>query len=484
MTQPRLSALFAPLALLAACSATLPRLPFSHVPKPTVVMGVDRAALIVGAPADSNSDAQWPKTEWWQSFGDEQLNALIERAVRVAPSMAAAQARVAAATAAAQTVNAEAAAHVTGYAETQRQRLSDSGLFPPRFLGFNWYSMTDLGLDLQFSPDFVSKRKAERRAATSGVSSSQAELVAAKLGIARAVAATYYGWQTDTARLLLVRERLALLEREQALAERRLGAELTRADELQQLELSRLALLDQLDSVGIAVQMRTIALAALLKERPDEVGALEARKLPVPATDLPATTSLDLMARRADLMAARARIDAAVANADVLRAGFLPNLNLRALLGVSSRELGNLLQAGSAAPQFSAALHLPIFDGGLARAHYAGAQAQLELAVADYNERLMNAAHEVNEAVALRESSRSLAALRLRQVAAAEVLQQLAESRLHAGLADARPSLAAARAVIEMRDLALVTDFARISADLELIHALGGGYGASDERRR
>jgi multidrug efflux system outer membrane protein len=232
------------------------------------------------------------------------------------------------------------------------------------------------------------------------------------------------------------------------------------------------------------MQLRRVAIAALVRQTPAALPAFPVQSLPTPASALPLNATLDLMARRPDLIAARGRVDAAIADTDAARAGYLPDMDLRALLGLSSRDVEHLLETGSWAPQFTAALHLPIFDAGRVRSRHAGAQAELHATVADYNDRLLHAAEEVNVALAERDATVAQLRLRQRQIATAAKLRELAQQRADAGLSDARPTLVATRLWLETQEDQLQTLQQQWLTELKLIRALGGGYGAGDERQR
>ena len=103
--------------------------------------------------------------------------------------------------------------------------------------------------------------------------------------------------------------------------------------------------------------------------------------------------------RRPDVVAARWRVEAADKDIAVAKARFYPSLNLTALGGVINSDVGKLLESGSVLGVVAPALSLPIFDGGRLRAGLAGSDAQYDLAVADYNQKVLDALREVADQV-------------------------------------------------------------------------------------
>ena len=96
------------------------------------------------------------------------------------------------------------------------------------------------------------------------------------------------------------------------------------------------------------------------------------------ALPLPAALPADLLARRPDILAAQARVEAAAKGREAAHADFYPNINLAALAGFQAIGLSNLLTGNSFTYGAGPAIHLPIFDAGKIRAHYAGATADLD----------------------------------------------------------------------------------------------------------
>ena len=117
---------------------------------------------------------------------------------------------------------------------------------------------------------------------------------------------------------------------------------------------------------------------------------------------LPAAVPADLLARRADIAAAQARIDAAAAGRQVARRAFYPNINLAALAGLQAIGLGNLLSldAGHGRRRRRRSTCRCSTTAGCS-ADLAGATAALDLATADYNDRVVGAVREAADAIAL-----------------------------------------------------------------------------------
>lgn len=424
-------------------------------------------------------------SEWWRKYHDATLDALMVQAVSSAPSIANAEARFSSAREAVRVSAASVGLRITSEASLARQRLSDNGLFPIEFLGFNWYSQADLGLRASYSFDWWHKRQAATEAALYQARAAQAEGRAATLALSAGVADSYFGWQFDQAQLASIDQQLALAERRRQIMQARIRAELDSADNQLQLDGELAALRALRIELQASAQLRCIVIAALLGIDPQQLPAFTAQPLPTVAMQLPDNVRVDVLARRPDIAASRWRIEAQQQLLRAARAEFMPDISINALAALSSIELGKLLDSGSATPGIGVALHLPIFDSGLLQAQYGERAAQLDGAIANYNSVVVSAAREVATQAVTLQQLLAQRAERAAQLTAAERLLEVTDARRQRGLSDGRPVLMARQQV--QQQLAALTriDAAALSADINLQVALGGGYGsehAADDR--
>jgi outer membrane protein, multidrug efflux system len=425
--------------------------------------------------------APWPETKWWQAYDDAVLSGLVERALAQSPRIAAAGARIAAAREQVRVAGAAQGARVEVNTQFDRMRLSDNGLLPAEFLGFNWYNQADLGLSVHYQLDWWGKQRATIDAAIDRQRALAAEQRAAEISLSAVVAQEYFGWQADGARIGLARERLSLLQEQRRLSERRIGARLENADALSQLDLQQAAAEESLAQLQLSQSLRLVALAALAATDATPLPELSARPLPRVAPGLPTQAGIDLLAHRPDVIASRWRVEAATRDTDVVRASYYPDISLHALAGLSSIELGKLLETGSAAPRIGAALNLPLFDAGLRDARHGAARAALDEAVAGYNDAVVAAARELGTAAQHVHSLGLQRVLREHARAAAEALHASALARMNGGLTHRGPELAARTQLLAAQDSLLQIDYERVAADIQLRLALGGGYSEQEQ---
>jgi len=450
-------------ALLAGC-AIPPR------PQPPQLTSV---ALLAGVPGNSDS---WPNDNWWQRYHDAQLDTLETRALAGAPTLAIARARFEQATRAVDIAKAESGLDVSANAQLQRQRLSENGLIPPKFLGFTWYGEGDLGLSFKYDFDFWGRHGAEVAASLDRARAAAAERDSATAMITAAVADTYFGWQADQARLASARELVAVQERIHSIAAARARQGVDSNDIVLQSDAQLASAREQVANIAGAAQLQRAALAALLGIAPKDLPELQPHELPSVATSLPADAGLDLVSRRADVAASRWRVEAALRDVDIARDAFYPDISLSALLGLQSIDLGKLLSPGSRVLSIGPALHLPIFDNGRLHARFGASQAALRAAVADYDAAVVDAAREAAMRALTLQQVQGRQHEHAAQLAADDSLRKSAQSREARGVTDARPTLAASAELQRERDAAIQLDAAALSAEIALTKALGGGY--------
>ncbi len=421
--------------------------------------------------------ADWPGDGWWRYYADPQLDALIEEALRDAPDMAMAAARLRQAEAASQIAGAPLLPQVGANASATQERQSYNYLMPRSALPQGWNDYGRATLDFAWELDFWGKNRAGLAAATSALYASRAELAQARLSLSAAIATNYAELARlfaalDTAdRSVEVRGKTATL-----FAERfRNGLE-TKGG-VRDAE-ARLAVAD-----GEQLQLREQIglqrhrLAALVGAGPDR-GLAIAR----PAIDLqrpyglPADLAADLLGRRPDVVAARRLVEAQVSRIEQKKAEFYPNINLAGFIGFQSLGLDMLTRNGSQTGSIGPAISLPIFTGWRLTGELRGTAAVYEESVANYNRTVTQALQEVADAGL----SQKMLTARLGKaedaVQAATEAHRVAVNRYEGGLANYLEVLSAEEILLSsLRNRADLRS-RTLTLDVALTRALGGGY--------
>jgi len=126
-----------------------------------------------------------------------------------------------------------------------------------------------------------------------------------------------------------------------------------------------------------------------------------ANPLPV-ETQLATGTSSEILLARPDIIAAEYQLLAANANIGAARAAFFPSISLTGSAGAVSGDLGDLFtNAGATGWSFGPSVSLPIFDAGARRGNLRVTEAQMDLALAQYEGAIQSAFREASDAIAV-----------------------------------------------------------------------------------
>lgn len=427
---------------------------------------------------DAGSHAGWPSAEWWRSYNDPQLDTLIAMAMKGSPDLEQARSRVASAQQSIRAATAQAGLSINGSAQVERQRLSETGLIPSKFLGFNWYNQGDLGVQAQYDFDWWGKKRASIESAVDQAHATEAQHSAAALAIQTTMADTYFGWLADEARITLAQKAVRTAEQLQHIAELRVRQGVDRPDTVESAKAQLASTRQMLVSLQSSAKIRQAVLASLVGVSPAELPAMQPRALPTTQSGLPDNVGVDLMARRPDIAASRWQVEAALRQTDVARAEFYPDISISAMAGLSSIDLDKMFNAGSRVFALTPALHLPIFTSGLLEANYGVSKAQLDAAVAQYNSTVLGAARDVATQSLTAQQLENRRKEQARQIAANESLLANAQSRVRRGVSDARETLTTTAQLLQQQDDDITLHAQALSTDISLIKALGGGYRA------
>jgi len=427
-----------------------------------------QAGLVDGA-------ASAPVTaDWWKSFGDSRLDALVDQALAGSPNLTLAQARVARAEAAVSSQQATEGLQVSGDLSATRQRFSATSIYPPP-LGGSIRTLATAQVGASYEFDFFGRNRAAIEAAIGTQRAAQAEAQAARVALSSAVVRQYVQLSRLQAQREVTQRSLQQREETLQLIKQRVQGGLDTAVELRQGEGALPDARQQIELLDEQITLTRHALAALTAQPPEALATLDAPLRKVALAPLPAVLPADLLAQRADISAARWRIEAAGADIRSAKAGFYPNINLTAFAGLSSIGLDRLIKSDSQQYGVGPALHLPIFDSGRLRANLRVKTADFDAAVESYNAAVIEAVHEAADPIS------SLRAIERQQTeqnqaqGAAESAYDLALQRYRAGLSTYLTVLNAEAGVLNQRRQAVDLKARALDSQVALIKALGGG---------
>ena len=410
--------------------------------------------------------------DWWHAFEDPTLNDLIERAIRNAPSVEAAQAALESASADLDEAQSARGLSVDGALTEDRQHFSARSYIPPPWGGSTYWNGT-VGADLHWDLDLYGRISRRISAAGHERDARRSQLRGARLMVQAGVTTAYLDWLRARRDVKVADAILGESEAALGLLQQRAARGLVAAAEVTSAEserdVARQDLVRYQSEVPLAVHRlgALTGLGANLAALPD--GHVNASGLTVPAV-LPG----DLLTRRGDIKAAAARVAAAVDREELARLARYPDVDLHGFVGTTAFGLDNLLSAPSRMLVAGAGAMLPLYDHGRIEAGQRAASANTAQALAAYNQTVLEAIRETADAltrVAAREQElRHADAL----VVDANRLLGDVQRRRDAGLADERAVIQARIAVtiaaVRADDLRLAAVQSRVS----VLVAIGG----------
>jgi outer membrane protein, multidrug efflux system len=338
-----------------------------------------------------------------------------------------------------------------------------------------------LSLATSYEVDLWGRLRRSNEAARAQVLASGAARDTVRLSVAGAVAQAWFALQSLDAQSEALRGTLTTRDNSLRLISARLKAGTGSRLDVEQAEGQRADAALQLREAQRQRALTQSLLALLTGDAslnvPNNPMSLDVA-LPVPPAGLPSS----LLERRPDIARAEAQLVAANAQIGAARAAMFPTLSLTGALGNESSALSSLLKGPAVFWSVASGLTTPIFDAGRNAARVEQANAHQREAVAAYQSTVATAFKETSDALSNLSTARdSLADVQKRETAATTALR-LAKARFDAGYSGYLELLEAQRSATNAGLDVVRNKQAQLSASVELMKALGGGWGATSQR--
>lgn len=412
--------------------------------------------------------------DWWQSFDDPALAALVDKALANNSDIGIAAARVS-----------EARANLT-LARAQTLPSIDAAISGGRSRSVNAFGQpseqyfAQPQLQVAYEVDLFGRLADQQSAARDSFFASEAAHDAVQLSVAAAVASNYIALRSLDARLAVARATVRARSESLRIAKSRVGAGYSPKLELQQAQAEYDATAQIVPQIELAIARAEDGLSLLVGDTPQAIGrGAELGGLTVPAVpgDLPS----DLLRRRPDVAQAEYQLAATDKNLAAARKRFLPQVRLNATTGAA---FSTLLADPISIWSIGSSILAPIFQGGRLTAQADAAGAQRDQAAFAYRRTALTAFREVEDALAAaRRIDEQVLFAQSQRDALAEGLR-LATNRYREGYSPYLEQLDAQRGLLgaELSLIQLRAD--ALSARIQLFQAMGGGWTTSQTRAR
>ncbi len=413
--------------------------------------------------------------DWWTLFHSESLNQLITQAIKANPDLAAAQASLRAAE-----ENTEAGGGllfptVSGSFSTTRQKTSGAsfgGAFPGSVFTLHNASVSvSYGLDVfggtrRAIEELEAQEDYQRYQLQATYISLTANVVTAAVqeaSLRGQIAATRAIVEEDNKELKILKDQF------EAGAVARTGV-LAQTAQLAQAKAALPPLEQQLSQVR---HQLSALLGQLPVNEPAATFDLTSIKLP---EELPVSLPSKLVEQRPDIRAAEANLHAASAAIGVAEANRLPQITLSADIGDVANNLGKMFLPGTGLWDMGFSVSQTIFDAGTLEHKQRAAEAEYDIAAAQYRKTVLAAFQDVADTLrALQSDAQTLEARAASERAANDSLK-LTQEQYKAGAINYIELLNAEQTEQQARLALVAAEAQRFADSAALFQALGGGW--------
>ena len=216
------------------------------------------------------------------------------------------------------------------------------------------------------------------------------------------------------------------------------------------------------------------SLALLLAETPRryERGKLADQRLP---EDVAVGVPMQMLSNRPDVRAAERSLEQAFYATNQARAAFYPSIVLSGSAGWTNSAGSMIVNPGKFLASAVGSLTQPLFNKGQIRAQYRIAKAQQEEASLSFQQALLNAGSEVNDALVACQTSKAKTLLFEKQIQSLEKALESTSLLMEHGTTTYLEVLTARQSLLSAQLSQTANRFTEIQSVINLYQALGGG---------
>ena len=452
--------------LLGACSLAPPL-------KTPIVPTAD-AYKEIGPWTQAQPADRLPRDSWWALYGNAELDDLEKGLIAGNPTLAAALANYAQARALSDQARAGLFPTLGLSASTERNRESiNAPLRGPSTP--TYYNANTVGGSVSYELDLWGQIRNEVAAGEANAAASAADLENARLSLIAQLVQDYIQLRSLDRDSAILDETVSAYARALKLTEQRHDAGIAPGLDVAQAQTQLDAARSQTAQTLAQRALMEHAIAALLGQSASTFSIkpqIVAISLPQIPTGVPTT----LLERRPDIAGAQRRMIAANANIGVARAAYFPSLTLGGQGGFQSTGISNWLSAPSSFWAVGPSALLSVFDGGLRRAQVAQARAEFDASAASYRGTVVSAFQQVEDSLATLNHYHDASVDEKAAVDAAQRTLDFSMALYKQGATDYLTVVTSQTALLQTQLEALTLDTLQLTASVDLIRALGGGW--------
>lgn len=413
---------------------------------------------------------------WWELYGDQQLNGLIEKLNSSNQTVAQSEAQFRQAQALVRSARGAFYPSVdlsVGKTRSSQGTGSSSSSLSSSASGIRDTYNAQLGVS--WEADIWGKLRRGLEADQASAQASFADLAAMRLSQQSELVQNYLQLRVIDQQKRLLEATVAAYEKSLQMTQNQYRAGISGRDAVAQAQTQlKTTQADLVDLIWQRAQFEN-AIAVLTGQAPAEFSIAETQNIPN-LPQIPLSLPSQLLERRPDIASAERSVIAANANIGVAKAAYYPDLTLSMSGGYSSSTSKNLLTLPNRFWSVGPKLDLPIFDGGIRSAEVDRTEAVYDQTVAKYRQTVLDGFREVENYLVQLKVYEDEAAVRQEALDAARDSLRLTQNQYKAGLIAYIDVVVVQATALSNERTVLNILQSRLIASVQLIAALGGGW--------
>jgi multidrug efflux system outer membrane protein len=424
---------------------------------------------------DYPQSAEVANTLWWRQFDDPVLDGLIEQALRENRDLRIAAARIDQFIGQLRTTRAQFYPQVGYGADAGTNRSSKVGVpaLPPG--GDPYYQLYNGALSASWQIDLFGRVQRQTEAVQAQIYASEQGRRGVVLSLTSAVAASYVTLRGLDRQLEIAVATAKNYAGTKEIFDKRFAGGVVSQVQVQQVMSQYQQALAAIPGLEQQVTEQENLISTLLGRNPGPIArGKRIDAFAVPA--IPGALPSSLLERRPDILQAEQLLIAANANVGVAQSLYYPTISLTGVLGLSSAALGDFLSSAAATWGLAAGVTGPLFTFGAIEGQVQSAEAAQRAALATYQQVVLNAFAETNDALAGTAKKRVAAQAQTERVAALREYARLSKLKFDNGYADYLEVLYAENELFGAELAAVRSQIDSYTQLIGVYKAMGGGW--------
>jgi len=409
---------------------------------------------------------------WWELLQDETLQQLIQQALQENKDLKQAVASVEEFQARLNTARMGFVPNMDINANAPAFGTFGGFPFPGFATPFNYYGQVTLNWEL----DIWGRIRRSNEAARADLLAREENRHAVILTLVSAVAQSYFDLLQFDIQRDISRRALSSWEESIAISQAQLQAGITSRLDLDQFEAERANAAARIAELERLIRQKENELSVLLGRNPVSIARRHSLTEQLLLLEVPAGLPSELLQRRPDILRSEQMLMAATAKIGVAKAARFPRFSITGFLGVASPALSNLLLSGSEFGAGGLGLAGPILNAQSLGFEQRAAEAQARQALAQYEQTILVAFREVEDALVAVRTANDQRKARQEQVEALRSALNVADLRYQRGITSYVDVLLAKRNLFDAESTLMATHRFHLVSIVQLYKALGGGW--------